>query len=207
MFFACTTQPNELKGYEVNQAQHIQDMFWLTHQQILKLPQNILLSFRNFFMKRGVWLIAESFDQFFFSHMSKPKEMSPKFRNRLLAKFPVTRHNKQETQIKTVGQWTFIELVAPKGGVLCRAFNWQYSLLAICNTLAFALGLELVVPVIFDVLSIFSVELIVLCPVQSIWNATGLERLHNHFCSDFLPGFIHPSKHKVSCRCLFLQKT
>jgi len=79
MFFACTTQPNELKGYEVNQAQHIQDMFWLTHQQILKLPQNILLSFRNFFLKRGVCLIAESFDQFFFLRCQNQRKCHANF--------------------------------------------------------------------------------------------------------------------------------
>ena len=34
--------------------------------------------------------------------MSKPKEISRKFQNRLVAKFPVIEHSKQETQIKTV---------------------------------------------------------------------------------------------------------
>ena len=53
--------------------------------------------------KQGGQLVAESLIDFIFSQMSKPKEMSRKFRNRLVAKFPVIKHNKQETQIKTVG--------------------------------------------------------------------------------------------------------
>lgn len=34
--------------------------------------------------------------------------------------------------------------------------------------------------------------------------ATGLERLYYHFCQDFSPGFIHPSKDKVSRQRLLL---
>ena len=62
--------------------------------------------FRNFDFNlankvKGVWLIAESLFDFIFSHMSKPEEMSRKFQNRLVAKFPVIKHDKQERQIKT----------------------------------------------------------------------------------------------------------
>lgn len=94
-----------------------------------------------------------------------------------------------------------MELVAPKGAVSHGAFNWQYSLLAICITLAFTIGLELnvLVIVIVNLLSLFNVEHVNFCPFQSISNGTGLERLYYHFCQDFSPGFIHPSKDKVSC--------
>ena len=67
--------------------------------------------------------MAESLIDFIFSQMSKPREMSRKFQNWLVAKFPVIKHNKQETQNKTVGHLTFIESVAPKGTVLYKAFN------------------------------------------------------------------------------------
>ena len=81
---------------------------------------------------------------------------------------------------------------------MVKGFQLINSLLATCIALAFAVCLELIVFLVFNFLGLFSVDLIVLHPVQSILYSTGLERLHHHLRRYLSPSFMHPLKDKIS---------
>ena len=75
-YLVCTTQPNVLKGYETKvhlceepKWQHIQDMFWLTHQR--KIIHRAIPCYGHYiqranFWKKNTFFLRTSFKQFLF---------------------------------------------------------------------------------------------------------------------------------------------